>query len=469
MSLATILRPDNVNYEPVVEHTGQYRFLRLQPSNITGTSVDLDGSATSMIEYELPANTVFNLSKTVLDYQISIPVQNPAKVAVWAFEDTFEIAQAVQYGLAADNLLVDLQFANNYVSAARKIDTDKEDFEVADATEGLYSNKINLASDANYFPPTVTFLASAAPVYGQDAAGATFKRGISQVEPRYARALDATATNVLTRSVPLKAVTKTLLSQDKDVLFPVATTLRFMIASSNKIGYTGGSLTDPTTTPAAFNVQPKVQNLVLRLAIQKDEATAAVVKALYARNELQFVYPFTYAWKQVTLAGEPSIQLKFTAQWGKRLQRILHVPFGNSETVNLAYDHENIDGAKISQYQTFLDSKPLQDAVLSCKQPTATAHNMDDYRENRKHIKGSVLENGAVYGYNWFHIDSFTNPDRSRKAIVPEGNIVEGLALTSEYTPIWISQQTAAVNLTQYVFGTFLREVKLCPEGIISL
>ena len=123
-----------------------------------------------------------------------------------------------------------------------------------------------------------------------------------------------------------------------------------------------------------------------------------------------------------------------------------------------------MNGAKITSYQTYLDSQPLQDAVLSCLQPVVGgASGMDDWRENRALIRGSALENSAAYYYNWFHCDSFSNPKRG-KVLTPTENILEGLDLS--HPRQWtLTLNATTASLFHYVWGTFIRQVHATPQG----
>ena len=130
-------RPDNLNYKPTVMHNGRYRFHRLALNNSASNSFVLSANATQMIEWKIPARTIFNPARTSLDYQITIPAQG-ALTYMNSFEDCFEICQGIQLCNASGVYLCDLQYANNYTAVARKIDITKSDFECADVTSDLY-------------------------------------------------------------------------------------------------------------------------------------------------------------------------------------------------------------------------------------------------------------------------------------------------------------------------------------------
>jgi hypothetical protein len=209
---------------------------------------------------------------------------------------------------------------------------------------------------------------------------------------------------------------------------------------------------------------PTLTNLYLQLAVQVDREVEEAVRAKFLSGGMSYLIPFQYAWKTTTQSGSnTSIQLTLNNQYGSRLKRIMHVPFDKDEALNKAYDHQNVDGSKITAYQTFLDSVPLQDSKLSCLQPVAGgAMGMEDWRQNRDLLRGSVLDNSLVYGMNWVHIDSFSQPKRD-KVLTPTENILEGLDLSMPR--IWTFTADTAAALNQYSFATFIRQVVTSPLG----
>jgi hypothetical protein len=417
----------------------------------------LSATATSLIEWKIPANTVFNPARSTIDYQTQLAPL--AANCNYAFADTFEICNSIQFCNASGMYLTDLQFANNYVNCARKLDTDLDDYLTQDITEGLARTED--VPTANVYPPLV-----ALPINNVYTGVAAVARAaaIDADDARYAIVGATGLATVVARSVPLSCFTGTALGMDRDMIFPEDMYIRIQVAPSSKIGYTATNANDPFTGAAAFATQPTITNLFLQLATQVDPVLEASVRAKFLAGGMSFLIPYVYGWRNSTAIGTASIQIQLNNQYGKLLKRLLHVPFNVSETLNVAYDHENMNGSKITQYQTFLDSQPLQDSQLSCLQPVLNgARGMDDYREHRNLIRGSALTGSGSYYLNWFHCDSFSSPKRG-KVLLPESNILEGLDLSMPRS--WTITATTAKALTHYTFGTFVREVVSSPAGL---
>ena len=469
-------KPDSLMYKPVQQHNGRYRMRQLQLNNTQISNVTFTASGNSLLEWIFPAGEVFNPARSNFQYLLTIPGQGAA-LASFAFDDTFEICNSITVGTAAKPTdLLDLNYANNYVSVGRKIDTDIEDFFSGDAVTGLTASSSRLApgttvanriaaaalgEQPNYYPPTFQTGANGV-VSPLGVPDATYQMALSSGEPQYARSTPAlNGALSIPRVVPFAALTHTFLGMDKDVCFAEDIYVRVMLAGSYKLGYTTVTAGDTAATPANFTVQPTITALFVNLAMQADEEIKAAVIAKMARGEMKFMIPYQVGWRQTTAAaGQAAINVNVNRSYGKKLKRFLYVPFDISETTaaganaHKAYDHHNVSSDKITVYQTLLASKPLQDQQLVC----AT---LDDYRVNRDLIRRSPLRTLAAYQTNWFHCDSWCQPKRGTN-LTPDENIYEGLDLT-DANQTWTLNATTREPLNHYVFAEFIREVHAKP------
>jgi hypothetical protein len=144
-----------------------------------------------------------------------------------------------------------------------------------------------------------------------------------------------------------------------------------------------------------------------------------------------------------------------------------------ADTLDHAYDCVNVNGMKITKYQTFINGQPLQNEQLQCYQPgstslTAPSVGIDDYYANEDFIHKSVLQNAAHYQANWFHRDNFTRtkiPDE-----VSEENIDDGLDMGEFQQQLqWsIQANTANTAFTHLSFACFQRKILIHPMNGIQ-
>lgn len=456
-SSSDVLKTPNINFKTVTQHPGKYRYLKVPLNNLTGNQVVLDTVSSSLLEFKLPAR-VYNLSKSLLSYNIEL--SGPAAKCNFAFNDTLEIAQNMTFGTAGGLNLVDIQNTNNYVAVARKIDTNTEDYIAGDVTGGLVKSDL---TSTNYFPPSYT--AEAGNLFGI-AAGVTVVAATG-LEPQYVRTAAATTKLEIQRTFPLSAITGSLFSMPQDQFFGADNMyLRIQTAVSSKVGYVATAVTNPVTGAAVLEAQPTVKNIYLYLALEMDQMIIDSIMQKYQSGQLKYTIPFTYLFRSASVgAGSTSIQVQLTSQYGKLLKRMLYSVFPASEALNAAYDHSNWSGSKITSYQTYIDSQPLQDAVTNCVQPSIAnpTNVMDDFRENRDVIKRSgPIMSPATYQNLWFHVDSFASP--STDPAVPDSQVFDGLDLSIPKS--WsVNCTTTAANYTHYVWAQFLRMLVITPTG----
>ena len=167
------------------------------------------------------------------------------------------------------------------------------------------------------------------------------------------------------------------------------------------------------------------------------------------------------------MGQQANIQIQLSQQYGKTLKSITHTVWSTSEKLHTAYDCNNYDGVKITNYQTFMDSRPLQDRILSCKKPFNLVMGGDDWLENKKFLKKkSAILNKEHYGLNWFHRDQFYEP-HDPKYTLPEENFNEGLSMDSARTWQFSGTTHSTVpGILHYTFAEFTRDIDVTPLGV---
>jgi hypothetical protein len=192
--------------------------------------------------------------------------------------------------------------------------------------------------------------------------------------------------------------------------------------------------------------------------------------AKFASGQLTYQIPSVTSFRNAVATGTANVQIQLNNQYGKKLKRVLTTFYNPTETLNLAFDHQNYNGAKVTSVQTYIDSQTLQDSAMSCLQPVtddtnignrAGAQNMDDWRENARHCRNSAIQDSASYYLNWFHCDKFS--EKNFYTSLPDENINEGLDLSMPRA--WSVQVAAAAAQINYTFCSFIKDLAITPSG----
>ena len=86
-----------------------------------------------------------------------------------------------------------------------------------------------------------------------------------------------------------------------------------------------------------------------------------------------------------------SVSYVIQSSMGQSIQKIIYQPQNANETSNTIYDTPNPSGTKVNGHQTFMDSQPLQDSVLSCVTPAPVG----SYEKESKFCESSVTPNNV--------------------------------------------------------------------------
>ncbi len=89
----------------------------------------------------------------------------------------------------------------------------------------------------------------------------------------------------------------------------------------------------------------------------------------------------------------------------------------------------------------------------------------------REKLRKSNMLSFNEYLYNWSYVENFTGDDKKfLKTLYPEvseENLIDGLPLVGQLTYNVIS--TSVVNLTNYFFTIFQREIRITKTGIFII
>lgn len=438
----TTIIPPQIEYKPTYPTANpRYRHYKVNMFNEQSSSVTITGTTTRDIFFKMPAETVFNLAESYLSYQIA-----PAAATnyTWVNEDTFDFATQAYFGNRGSTELCNLQYANRYVKIARKMQTPYEEFITNDSSSLLYPSNTAAGTIPNILPVGTTVTN-----YVEPAHTAVSTLNVALV-PR-------------TRLFPLKGLCDTIFAVNKDLFFGNQEMYaRFTVGPGNQIAWSSGSATDPSAAAlAGITGNVVFNNVYLYLACETNELIAESVKNKVNTTGLRLDIPSTTSFFNSTTTTNANITIPMTANYGKKLRRIMHTVWDPTESVNTAMDCSNVNGSKMSSYTTWFDNKTLQDERQSCLQRTAFLPNEDDWRINKRYFKGSVIQNRVQYTQNWAHIDSWHEPGK----VGEEQNLEEGVELRNN-NKVWSIQGTVTANISHYTFATFTREIQIDKMGI---
>ena len=210
------------------------------------------------------------------------------------------MGNAVTFGAAGGNDIVNLQYAQNYTKIARKIDTDLDDFLGNDDMSGLY--RCNLPGTNNIVPGGYR---KATPTAADPAVmeNTLFTSTESYIDVKQLVASQANKEHNRYRQYPLSAFTGTLLGVDRDFWYPVEQYLRIQAGTGDKMAFISPAVNDFTNAASITVGSITVNSIYLYLCVEQNMEIIHNIQQAYAAGKLTYSIPYTQAFKTVGSAN----------------------------------------------------------------------------------------------------------------------------------------------------------------------
>ncbi|MGV8131484.1 MAG: hypothetical protein ACP5N7_05295 [Candidatus Pacearchaeota archaeon] len=336
---------------------------------------------------------------------------------------------------------------------------------------GFMFHRIGAVQD--YTTSAATYCAGTAPIYNGEttATGALVKSeddhtAVSTVISASAGsgnvAFHAQRTLLMKLRLPLGMIYGTLLAVDRDLYYGQQVRLTIKFNAGKYLGFnTATSVQSVGATPTELTVCPLISNVVLKLAVETNQAIADDLRNKIMSSGVTFDIPFTHSWRTVSSsASSDSITRRLNSSHGKKCMRIITGVFNNLDA-HAMYSHiYNADGAKWTAFRSYLDSKPIQDDLLSISDSSA-------YMYNYEKFYGSCIKSAIDWQHNAVIIDDFSGV-RYTKDYVSSDHAISGIDLNRdrEYT-IQINSVRAAQPI--YTFAQCLKTLSIGPQGVTMI
>lgn len=471
----------------------RYRYAKIPLNNLSSGQVPFNQTSQTLVEIKIPASTCFNLSKSFITYQYTVPPKDAVGAINYfgaVHENGFDFQQ-VFFGSGSGLGIVDMTYANRYKKAVQNLrNTFEGDFlgGFQDQTTQFYPSRE--AGANNVYPQSLDGLTAgvlnSSPINNTDSQQLIFSNAVN------------TALQV-TRQIPLSVLKDTFFEMDKDVVFGSDMYLRlFTAALQQMIFYCPNRATPHVGAVAYDGGNINAINMYLQLAIEENIDIRNSLLMSLAKGSIKMNIPYTYCYRFSSTTATANLSLTLTKNYGKSLNRVLFVPFNGNEFSNYSYDHSNMNGVKVSQLQTTLNGRPLQDSIIQCYNPYLTPSTLTnnifsqaanfggvvdfagDWRQIREFAKGSCLQSYPHYQANWVWQDSWGLPPLldEKASGRPWYQNDEGLSLIDSGDLVYsiqascpaVSLATSNVNaqgLVLYLFCSFNRTLTIQSDGVV--
>lgn len=398
------------------------------------------GSAETLT-YEISANTPFNLAKSYLNFVIN-PSAPGAGLANWVPVDVVSSIREIYVQTRNNIVLAYIPFADTYSKMVMKQDISitellsyDEALDNAGSFNGLSRCDVLQASNIRY----------------DNTAGS-----LSFTEPKYLLVASAlnTAGPVVNNRIPLNIYRNTILSLDKDLLFPETIQIKVVFNGSGRIGWLSNSITVPNT--GLTNMTSVVlTNPFLYLQVEKNpQVVDSLKQKVNSAEGLKVLFDYVYNSRQSLSGTFQSTSIKMNRNNGLTCRKILYALNNGTEATNTTFDISNVSGAKYTDFYDALNNVRLIDYNLTVAQN-------EDYMLNRELLKGAIASQSSnIYYYSAvFQRDFGDNVPKADESWELQ-NQLQGLDLSDE--------QKYDMNFTT-VAGTYIHYIYFVCQKVLTI
>ncbi len=463
-----MVNASQTNIEQKVFNSSSYVYNQLQP-NTYGQALVINNSNTQTT-INIPSE-VFDLGASYLEYTVNIPAPT-AGYYIWTYADTFAEIQHIQYFSSSNQLMIDLDYISNYLKVVSKKETSLSDYKSFDP--------LNRLSPSNSLVNQVPALRHS----GVNGGSATPSPSSSNYdEPAYFNvgALgQGVSYNV---QLPLKMIKNTILELEKDFFMPGISYLKIYFSPIQKVCYMSTTNVSPsspsniayaplvpgsnvTIGPGGANTNGAPLSLYLAVETAKTAREMAVNRVM--SGGLKMFIPYTMCYKNANNGPVQSINVPIDSGQGMSIRKVIHTIYNNNEALDTAYDCSNISGSvtnppKCTNFYTSYNSSRIQNVNIDL---TTTSAVFLDYLLQKRALRGSVLQNYNIYGYNWFWCDDFCSfgPEYDQNS---NNELIGGLPIgptQAVWTFYGLNMAASPNNSYQhYTYITYTKELMISP------
>ncbi len=413
-----------------------YMYRRLFP--LSEPTIAMNGTAYS--EFEIVPSQVFNLSKSYLDFDVTVPAGG-ADIGNYLHNGFIAPIDTIEVTTAGGRQLVFLQNVPYMSKIMLRPTTDYDDF--------LTNPQPGVSNAAIAFPTTIAVNGttsrcsmfhrndSVSQIGGADKLGAGMIASLTGapavVESNYIGVSNwlvstANTATAIRYSLPLNLFAGSLLSVNKDLYFGQTIRLRVTWNQGKFFGFRGAIPPANNAVPALSD--PSLVSLStgrLRLAIQANPISENAIKQRVLTEGIHLNVPYTHTFKYTqAAAGDISPTRKINKSHGQRLLRIFTTVFNAASEANgggIYCQNYNVDSLLFTQVRSQLDGKNLQDSNL------ITA-NGDLYLALQDRLDKSVGGSAGSFYNSCYMLDDWT-PWKTKDS--KQGDtMVAGLSLAEE-------------------------------------
>ena len=452
MSEDHILTNPSINFKEGSVMHPTYQFNRMTAYEGLNT-YSLNSTSSQQSTFQITPS-VYNLSKSFLEYTVFVPAQGAGN-SVWMNTNGNKSISRITVSVQSGAVLLDLPNFDRYLDTISRKTMALDDLLTRDIPTD-YSAANGYAGNGTCFESLVP--SNSATFYVRLDNSAVNRLS----EAQYVNSGAANTAYYYDVKLSFKDLIDTFLVVDHDLWFG-GNVFNIVIYWNPTAGWIwqGTSTTNPATGATALSVTgANIQNLQLYLAVEQNQDICGHIQAkTKTESGLTLKIPYPYQFPQSLSTGANNPQIQYNSSNGLFLKRLYWTVYQLTlATPNLTYDKNNLaSNTKITAFQSFVNSKAIQ-------QNQFVPQNCDDFLFLRDKLRKTAIQSWNEYLYNWIWLEDFTdgkayNLCKELYPKIPIENCVDEFPMLGSMQ--YSINATSSSNLLNYVFAIFIRKLKI--------
>jgi len=423
----------------------------------TSGDVALSASSTSGPTSFIISSSVFNPSKSRLNFEIQLPAGTVSEINFVQSNLLKAISRITIYDQNTSAILADINNVGNTYSMLNPIATKFDEFvhksqpllpAVTQAAARVipYENMGKVLGAGNYLGAIDT--------------------GAQNPFFQLRNAITSTAGSitVLQCSIPFSAFNHSFFALDKFVYSPSNLQIDVYWSGFSTFAWLGTSATNLTTAAAVVaSCTLTGSQMLLQLCTEGNVQLASQVIQKTMSSGLSLPIGYISSAKFVIGAStSQSWTIPLTAAYGKKILYTAFAPFHTTETLATANNHSrngtSAGTTVITSYNTFINSIP----ILSPAGFDVSARGDDYTVANKQYIEGSAIQNVYDFTYNWVHVDNYART----KLCELNPSEVDGLDVVSQQANYQLQATTTSTALNWYLAICGQKTLSISSQGV---
>lgn len=474
MSQSQVLQTSNdITYTEQIGNHSSPLFVKLNPINNVQTFPPSLTSVYGPIEVLIPSKCL-NLSKSKISWDVDAPAQGTSSF-LWLQANALCLLDRITLTSQNTNqVLADIPNLNRFASMLSPVLTTQEELHNK-------ASPFNSGLGANTVVPTLTTsttLAQQTPCEdislcnsgaNPDGNGVEYGTPFGNSIRKLFVSTAANTAQKVSFELDLDSIKASIFDIDKLLYFSgEQLLLSIYFAPVNRYAHLGTSAVAPQTGASSAIGTWAINNLACYLYTEQNlDVSTALVEKVMRGGGLKVPFPYPFIQRQSVAQGSWAITQQLTRGFGSKLLFSAFSIFNPTETGNTAQDHSiqhllTAAGGTYSalSYNTLLDNIPiLTNNNISIIGGGTSAG--EQWLYNKRHLRGSTINNMINYNVDFCHIDSFVSDPLCKF----DFTTIDGLDLDAMHQYSITAYGTAPTSVSNNVYVIFVCQKTLNFTG----